>query len=238
MMDRSLDMDQKAKKREIPSKGSFYNTEKDKLFTWQTLVLSVSCTALNLGLSILVRHFNLPLYMNTMGGILAGALGGYLPGIMVGFFTHVIASFYDSSQLYYAVINIVVAIIAVILSKKGFFKNYLLSLVAAVIFAVVAGALNSCLSWQLYSGQIGKDVSAEIAMKIYQNRSVTPFGAQFLADLFVNLADKIVIMTLIFFILRALPHTFLNALPLGYLYLDKKFQSPSNELSDSAEQIR
>ena len=50
------------------------------------LVFSVCCVVLNFALRNLAALIGVPLYLDSVGTILAGALGGYLPGVLVGYF--------------------------------------------------------------------------------------------------------------------------------------------------------
>ena len=54
------------------------------------LVFSVCCVVLNFALRNLAALIGVPLYLDSVGTILAGALGGYLPGVLVGYFSNLL----------------------------------------------------------------------------------------------------------------------------------------------------
>ena len=47
------------------------------------LVLCVLGIAVNVGLKALSSHLGWPLYLDTIGTVVAAVLGGYLPGVLV-----------------------------------------------------------------------------------------------------------------------------------------------------------
>ena len=61
---------------------------KDKNNYFSVFLMCIACIALNLILSFLVGLINVPIWMDTVGTVLAAVIGGYLPGIFVGFFTN------------------------------------------------------------------------------------------------------------------------------------------------------
>ncbi|MBR3748231.1 MAG: cache domain-containing protein, partial [Selenomonadaceae bacterium] len=86
---------------------------------------------LNLAGYFITQQLGLTIFLDTCGTIFIAALGGYVPGIAVGFFTNVIKSFFDSQQMYFCTVNILVAVYAAYFARKGFFKS--LSKVAMLI---------------------------------------------------------------------------------------------------------
>ena len=75
------------------------------------LLLALCCVVLNTLLSRLVVMLGLPIYLDSVGTLLAGALGGYLPGIVVGYATNLIGSLRDPISAYYASINVLLAVL-------------------------------------------------------------------------------------------------------------------------------
>ena len=106
------------------------------------VLICFSGLILNLIGSGIVDSFNLPLYLDTSGTIFIAALGGYVPGITVGFFTNLIKAIFESSEMYYCSVNILIAIFTAYFAKRGFFNNFgkLFLLIPALSF--VTGTLD------------------------------------------------------------------------------------------------
>lgn len=95
--------------------------KKDKLFTWQTLLLMLFGVAVNYGGSQLALFLELPLFLDSIGTISVAALGGVLPGIIVGFTTNYLNSISDPITLYYAILSVLIAISAAWFALRGSF---------------------------------------------------------------------------------------------------------------------
>ena len=59
-----------------------------------TTVLCIICIGINFLLFGIVNGLGLPLYLDSVGILLASVLGGYIPGIFVGFATNIINCFF------------------------------------------------------------------------------------------------------------------------------------------------
>ena len=79
---------------------------------------------INYVLSKLAIILKLPIWLDTAGTILAGIYGGYLPGIFTGFVTNLLKGITDFSSIYYAVLNVLIAVISTLLYKSGFLKKW------------------------------------------------------------------------------------------------------------------
>ncbi|MBQ7605510.1 MAG: hypothetical protein IJU59_03400, partial [Firmicutes bacterium] len=71
---------------------------------------SVFCLALNVVLSRIADVAGLYVYLDTVGTVLCAVFGGYLPGILVGLFTNMINGIWASTELYYGVLNVLIAV--------------------------------------------------------------------------------------------------------------------------------
>ena len=90
--------------------------------TRYTLLLALAGLAVNLLLSRLVLLLKLPLFLDSVGTVLASALGGYLPGLMVGFCSNVINGLADPITLYYSILSILIACASAFLARRGWFS--------------------------------------------------------------------------------------------------------------------
>lgn len=139
----------------------------NKLFSRSTLLLFLSGLALNVLLVWATDVFKLPLYLDSVGTVISAALGGALPGIAVGFFSNCITSLLsvspDPMTLYYGFLNVLIAVSAAELSKRGLLRKWYGLLTALLLFSLIGGALGSIITWILYGFSFGQGVSAPLA---------------------------------------------------------------------------
>ena len=169
------------------------------------LCFACACLLLNLVLSRLAGTLKLPLYLDSAGTILAGAIGGYVPGILVGYATNLINGIGDDISIYYAVLSTLIAVLAAFLHSKGWFKSPLKTLATVPMFAFIGGALGSLLTWLLYGLDFSKGASASLVQTIYTRWIHAPLAAQMAGDFIVDLADKAIMVAIVWTVLMLIP---------------------------------
>ena len=194
---------------------------KDKQFSWQNAVLAVCCLALNLLLIKAAAFFSLPLYLDSVGTVLAAALGGALPGVTVGFLTNLLGSLLslsiDPLSLYFGVLNILIALAVAWFSTRGWLRRLPMCLALTALLAFIGGGLGAMITWLLYGFDFGGGITAPYAIYMVGQGVPKPL-AELLASLAVDLADKAATMTILCLLLRFLPNGLVKRLPLGDRY--------------------
>ncbi len=95
----------------------------DKFF----LKLATICAAgiiLNVIGVAVTKHFNLPFYFDSIGTIFIAVLGGYVPGIAVGLFTNLIGFLFDSEEIFYGMVSVLLAALTTFLASKGYYDKF------------------------------------------------------------------------------------------------------------------
>ena len=108
----------------------------------------------------------LPVYIDSLGTVLAAMLGGYIPAIVVGYATNLINSLSNSSTIYYGIVSVLIAVAAAFFAERGWFKKLPLTLLSIVVFALIGGGLGSILTFFLFGEGIGDSVSAPFALQL------------------------------------------------------------------------
>ena len=179
--------------------------KKFSIFFLRAAPFVVVAILLNIFPAKLVSHFNLPVFFDSLGTILAALLCGNMPAVFVGFFSNAIAGFSDSVTLYYGVISILLATTATFLAHRNFFSSIPKILVVIVIFASIGGGLGSILTYFLYGYSIGEGISAPFALALRDTCGLPEFWAQFLADIIIDLFDKGIVVIAAILLYRWMP---------------------------------
>ena len=99
--------------------------EKEKSFAGKKdlfIRMAVICgigVSVNLIGSFIVDYFKWPLYFDSIGTVLVAVMGGYLPGIIVGLATNLIKGIFNTPDIYYALVNVLIAIISYAFARAG-----------------------------------------------------------------------------------------------------------------------
>ena len=164
---------------------------------------------LNLVCSKIVSLLNLPFYFDCIGTIAAAITGGFMPGVLVGFFTNILSGITDYTNLYYGVLNVLIALVTAFFSQKQYFKKITWKLIIPIsIFVLIGGGIGSVITWGLYGNTMGDELASSLAGKIYTNVIQDAFWAQMYAGLIMDLPDKIISTFIAFFIYKAYPKKF------------------------------
>ena len=76
-------------------------------------------TALNLLLSLICSTLKLPLWLDTIGTILAAGMGGVFSGILTGACTSVLCMFFNPNAIYYTLVGVLIAMFTTLFVKNS-----------------------------------------------------------------------------------------------------------------------
>ena len=155
------------------------------------IFICIASLALNLIGASIVKIFGLPLYLDTSGTIFIAALGGYVPGIAVGFFTNLLKAIFDSSEMYYCTVSILVAIFTAFFARRNFFSHFGRVLILIPVLTFLTGTFDLLIEDFLHSTDFFKVVS-EFELSFAEN-----FRNEFY--------DKTTSVLLVFFMLKMIP---------------------------------
>lgn len=131
----------------------------------------------------------LPIWLDMVGTIIASYFGGIWSGVFAGITSNIVLAAYDANAIYYAVTNVVAAVVIHFFIKKGYLNNSLRALIASfwlgVICTLISTPLNIIL-YEGYSGNIWGDTLVDM-LKWYD----APIVAAALAgEIVVEIVDK------------------------------------------------
>ena len=184
------------------------NTIWDHLRKKQNITAICVC-ALGVGLNILLENMaaalGLPLYLDTVGTVIVAILGGYFPGALVGFITNIIKSISDPASLYYGVLNVMIAVAAAFLARRGLFRKWFGAVISTLVFTFIGGGIGAFIPW--YMETLAFD-SESLSGILYQTGLFNQFFAHFFSNLIMDLPDKAVTVILVVIVLNLLPKQF------------------------------
>ena len=172
----------------------------------QIIILVILGVIINRIFAELAIHFELTLYLDSIGTIFVAAVGGFCPGAIVGFLTNFIGGFSDSSTFYYGTINVMIAVCAGIGARRGYFdKIYRLPKLLGML--MILSIPCSVLSYFLFDFQIAENVVTPIATALHES-GLPILLSQILADFCTEIPDKSISILVAFALIRLTPHRF------------------------------
>ena len=156
--------------------------------------LVVAAFLINIVFSKIVLALGAPVFLDSVGTILAAMLGGTLPAVIVGFCSNAFNGISDITTLYYGIISILIGVAAAIFQQKGFFKTLPKIIIAILVFSLLGGGLGSVLTYFLFGYDFGEGVSAPFSLAIYNNLGLSKFFSQLIADIIIDVFDKSIVV--------------------------------------------
>ncbi|MBR5419599.1 MAG: HD domain-containing protein [Lachnospiraceae bacterium] len=166
------------------------------------LFICAAGVGLNLLLGYIVGILGLPLYLDTVGTVAVAVMGGYLPGVAVGFITNIIKSISDPSSLYYGVLNVLIAVAATWLSRRGWFRRWYGAVGAILVFTLIGGGMGALIPW--FMEGLSFD-SESLSGLLYQTGYFNLATSHLASSLLMDLPDKAATVFLVLIILRLIP---------------------------------
>ena len=205
-----------------------------KIHHLNIVILIVLSILLNFFLSGLARCLELPLYLDTIGTVLAAMLGGNLAAVIVGFFSNTVSAFYDITMLYFGIISILIGVLASIFHTKRFFEHPAKVLFAIVVFACLGGGMGSFFNYFLQGSDFGAGISAPLVSTIYNLTGSSKLFSEFCADIIIDFFDKTLVVTIAIIIYRMIPDFYKRYNRRIFLFSP----APSNDDSGQRSEIK
>jgi energy-coupling factor transport system substrate-specific component len=174
-------------------------------FTTASLILIPAAVGINFIGKSFAEVLKLPLWLDSIGTVLAGMLAGPVIGALSGAINNIIYGLtVDPMSFVYAITSVFIGLTVGIMAYKGwvtsFWKALLVGIVVAAVAAIVSTPLN-IVFWKGQTGNVWGD--ALYAFLITHNNPV--WLASFLDELLVDLPDKIVSVMISYGIFKGLP---------------------------------
>lgn len=169
-----------------------------------TLVLIPAAVAINYIGKLFAAALKLPLWLDSIGTMLAASLAGPVAGAVCGAINNIIYGFQDPISFVYAITSIGIGIAAGLLARCGFFDKMVSALAAGVIIAAVAVAISTPLNLVFWGGQTG-NMLGDAAFAACLGFGLPAWLASLIDEVVVDLPDKIVTVLIVFLIFRGLP---------------------------------
>lgn len=134
-----------------------------KKFLYDMLIMFIGISA-NLILGHIIIFLKIPfLFMDSVWTILTAVVIGPVYGAVIGIFTNIVLSItIDYSNLHYAVVNVLIGIVAGIMAKKYDFASIKVAIIAGLIIGLSSSIISIPISIILTKGFTNKPIDSFI----------------------------------------------------------------------------
>ncbi len=172
--------------------------------------------AINVGVGAIVKALNLPLYVDSIGTILATILLGWRIGAIVGVLGFIVtAIFINPLAIYFIFTQIIIAIFTHFMGRKGMFKTILKTIFSGICLGIIAAIVSAPVIIYLFQGATGNGAALVTSFFVKIGKQV--IESIFLSGFSIEPIDKVLQCILAFFLLKSIPKTLLEKFMSGSL---------------------
>jgi len=173
------------------------------------VVLIPVAIGINYAGKLIAATLRLPLWLDAIGTVLAAILAGPWVGALSGLLTNVLYGITaDPVSFFYAVVNLLIGLVAGFLARLGWFRRAFLAAAAGLVIAVAAALSSTPINVSLFGGQTGNPWADGLFAFLLARQVWLPL-ASFAGELATDLPDKVAVAVVAFAIVRGLPHRLL-----------------------------
>ncbi len=183
-----------------------------KDFNTMTWVLIPVAIAINIAIGQIVVLLKLPVYLDSIGTVLVGAICGPYAGALTGALSNTIWGFaIDPNALPWWPVAFFIGYMAGRMALWGFFKSWWKVVVTGFVVAITAAIISTPIAVYLYGGITASGSSFITAYLLQTGQGV--FQAVFSTNFLVEPVDKITTSMLAFAIVQGLSKRFIARFP-------------------------
>ncbi|SNX52975.1 ECF transporter S component [Thermoanaerobacterium sp. RBIITD] len=174
-------------------------------FSTASLVLIPAAVGINYIGKMFAQVLKLPLWLDSIGTMLASMLAGPIIGSICGAINNVIYGLTaDPISFIYALTSIAIGLAIGIMAKKGMFKNFGKVIVAGLIVALVSAIVSTPINIGFWGGQTG-NVWGDTLFAFLSANKFPVWISSFLDEFVVDLPDKLATLIISYGIFKGLP---------------------------------
>jgi energy-coupling factor transport system substrate-specific component len=168
------------------------------------LVLIPVAVGVNYIGKLIAALLKLPLWLDSIGTVLAAMLGGPIVGALAGAINNIIYGFTDPISFVYAITSVAIGLAVGILFYKGYISSWGKAVVAGLIIGLVATVVSTPINIGFWGGTTG-NVWGDALYTFVLAKTDSIWLASLLDEIVVDIPDKIVVVLVSFGIFKGLP---------------------------------
>ncbi|MFH0991513.1 MAG: ECF transporter S component [bacterium] len=173
-------------------------------FTGTSLSFTAFCIALNLTAGQLTTALKIPMYLDSIGTVLAAVLIGPLSAILAGSLANLLAAaFGNPSNVLFIPVVVIIGAFSGFVARLGWFKHWYLVVLGGILQGILAALASAPISAYLFSGVMMSGM--DFLVLYFRAMGNSLLQSVFLQGLASDPVDKLVTYTIVFLLVRNLP---------------------------------
>jgi energy-coupling factor transport system substrate-specific component len=170
------------------------------------LVLVAICVGLNLGIGFIVTAMKLPLYLDSVGTVVATAVGGLGSGLICGILSVFVGSAYTPTLWAYAGTMMMIAVYVSLVRPLGYLDRLLPTVLLGIGLGVLCAVISAPVTTYLWKGVSLSCIDSLTAF--FSAKGMTLLVSVILANLATDPIDKLLTSLIAFVLLGRIASLF------------------------------
>ena len=165
--------------------------------------------AINVGVGAIVKALNLPLYLDSIGTIIATILLGFKKGAIVGVLSFILSTIIiNPFAIYFCSTQLIIAWFINIVAKKGMFSNIYKTLFSGIGLGIVTAIVSAPIIVYLFQGATGNGASLVTSFFLKMGNQI--LNSVLLTGFSIEPLDKLIQCILSYIIIKEIPKSLLK----------------------------
>ena len=175
------------------------------------------CAALNVGIGFIVQALKLPIYLDSIGTIVATALLGPVYGAITGVVGLVVLSLITTPiAIAYSGTAIAIAIFTFVFIRFNYLKNWIATIIFGLLLGVISAIISAPVTTFLFGGI--SFAGADAVTTFFKATGQTIFTSVFLGGIATDPVDKIITSICCKLLITSLPIRIRQRFPNAYIF--------------------
>ena len=161
---------------------------------------------------LMANHFSLPVWMDSLGTVVAAYVCDPFCGAVVGFSSNLLYGLKDPSAVIYGLTSIIIGVTVGIMARKKMFESVFGTLTVSVIVTLFSVVISTPLNMIFNHGEIGNIWGDSVSSYLLENE-MNPYICSSVGEFYVDFLDKVITLMVLFILIRlsrALRHNSLD----------------------------
>lgn len=191
-----------------------------KDFTLLAILLIPVSVAINIVGFQICQLLRLPIFLDSIGTILSGAIAGPWVGMATGALTNLVNGIFNPVYLAYMPTSICVGLAAGILAKSNLFKNIFTLLISGLTLSLVSTICSGIITALVFAGATGTTGSVFTAVLLTAGNNI--LVSVFSVQIFQELADKFLSVIVVKLVISSMSIRYLSKMKNGMKFIKKE----------------
>jgi len=189
-------------------------------FNMMSMLLIPIGVAVNIVGFQIANVLRLPIFLDTIGTILIGVVAGPWVALLAGLITNLINGIFNPTYFPYAFTSMAIGLGVGYLSKGGMFKNIPKTIISGIVITFIAVIVSAPITVLVFGGATGSTGSLLTATFLASGQKI--WSAVFASSFIFEIADKVVSVLIVYFIVRKMSDRYLSKMNYGTLYMKRE----------------